>query len=192
MGIINHRTLRQILQTKSFSIWLTGLSGSGKTTIAQNLSGIFSKYGIRIKILDGDHLRKGINNNLGYSIEDRRENIRRAAEVSKLFNESGITTVNAFICPTNELRTMASQIVGRESYIEIFLDAPLEICEKRDPKGLYSKCRKGEILEFTGITSPFEIPENQHFTIKTDKESVEVSANRTFESILGYICTIKR
>lgn len=182
----------QILKSNAYSIWFTGLSGSGKTTLANKVSGLFAKMGISVKILDGDYLRKGINNNLGYSISDRKENIRRAAEVSKLFNEFGTTTINSFICPTNELRSMAREIVGTEKYIEIFLDAPLEICEIRDPKGLYAKCRKGEIPEFTGITSPFEVPENPHFTVKTDKDLPEVSANRTFESILGYICTIKR
>jgi len=182
----------QILKSKSFSIWITGLSGSGKSTIAEKLLEMFTKYGIPVKILDGDHLRKGINNNLGFSIEDRKENIRRAAEISKLFNEYGVSTINAFICPVNELRNLARSIVGSEKYIEIYLDAPLSVCEERDPKGLYAKCRKGEIAEFTGITSPFEIPENPNFTIKTYKESSEESAKRTFESILGYICTIKR
>ena len=180
------------LSKNSFSIWLTGLSGSGKTTIASRLNALFIARGIKVVILDGDQLRKGLNNNLGFSIDNRRENIRRVAEVSKLFNEQGITTINAFICPTNDLRLMASTIVGNEKYIEIFLDAPLEICELRDPKGLYAQCRKGEIPEFTGISSPFEIPENPNFIIKTNKVSEEESAIRTFESILGYICTIKR
>jgi adenylylsulfate kinase len=188
---LNYNEL-SIFQKTSFSIWLTGLSGSGKTTLANTLSGLFNEKGIKMMILDGDNLRKGVNNNLGFSIVDRKENIRRAAEISKLYNDFGITTINAFICPTNELRKMASNIVGEDKYIEIFLDAPLAICENRDPKGLYAKCRKGEIAEFTGINSPFEIPENPNFTIKTDKESPEVSAKRIFELILVYICTIKR
>jgi adenylylsulfate kinase len=183
---------REILNSQSFSIWLTGLSGSGKTTLAQLLAELFLKKGIKVIVLDGDHLRKGINKNLGFSIDDRSENIRRASEISKLFNENGITTINAFICPTNELRKQASAIVGESHYIEIYLDASLEICEKRDPKGLYLKCRKGEIKEFTGINSPFETPDNPDFIIKTDKDLPEVSANRLFELILGYICTIKR
>jgi adenylylsulfate kinase len=181
-----------IFQSNSYSIWLTGLSGSGKTTLANRVSQLFFDIGIPVRILDGDKLRKGINNNLGYSIDDRKENIRRAAEVSRLFNEHGITTINAFICPTNELRDIARKIVGNDTYIEIFLDAPLNVCEGRDPKGLYAKCRSGEIAEFTGINSPFETPDNPNLIIETDKESAEESANRTFEWILGYICRIKR
>jgi adenylylsulfate kinase len=190
MNVPELNKIISIFQSHSFSIWLTGLSGSGKTTIANIVSQLFLKRGISVMILDGDRLRKGINNNLGYSIDDRTENIRRAAEISKLFNEQGITTINAFICPTNNLRKMASNIVGSSKYIEIFLDAPMDVCESRDTKGLYAKCRRGEIPEFTGITSPFEIPENPQFIIQTNKESAEESANRTFESILGYICKI--
>jgi adenylylsulfate kinase len=177
-----------ILRENTFSIWLTGLSGSGKTTLAQHLSGLFLEHNIKMEILDGDNLRKGINNNLGYSIEDRKENVRRAAEISKLFNNFGISTLNAFICPTNQLRQMVAEIVGDNRYIEIFINTPLEVCEKRDTKGLYAKCRRGEIPEFTGITSPFEIPDNPHIVITTDKISPEDSANRTFELILDYIC----
>ncbi|HEX2935491.1 MAG TPA: adenylyl-sulfate kinase [Bacteroidales bacterium] len=182
----------QFLHHNPLSIWVTGLSGSGKTTLANHVSTLFSEYAVNIRILDGDHLRKGLNNNLGFSIADRTENIRRAAEVSKLFNESGITTINAFICPTNELRNQAKKIVGTEKYFEIYLDVPFNICEQRDPKGLYARFRKGEFRELTGFDSPYEVPENHDLILKTYLETPKESAKRTFESILGYICKIKR
>lgn len=182
----------QLLHRNPLSIWVTGLSGSGKTTLANHVAALFKEHGVNVKILDGDNLRKGLNNNLGFSISDRSENIRRSAEVSKLFNESGITTINAFICPTIELRNQAENIVGKEKYFEIFLDVPFDVCEQRDPKGLYARFRKGEFKELTGADSPYEIPENPDLTLKTHLESPKESANRTFESILGYICKIKR
>lgn len=182
----------QLLHRNPLSIWVTGLSGSGKTTLANYVAALFKEYGVNVKVLDGDNLRKGLNNNLGFSISDRSENIRRAAEVSKLFNESGITTINAFICPTIELRKQAENIVGVENYFEIFLDVPFDICEQRDPKGLYARFRKGEFKELTGADSPYEVPENPNLTLKTHLESPKESANRTFVSILGYICKIKR
>ena len=174
------------------SIWFTGLSGSGKTTLTKLVYELFVRNGYRFKILDGDSLRTGINSNLGFSIADRTENIRRAAEVSKLFNDYGVSTLNAFICPTNILRKFAASVVGSEKYVEIYLDSPLDVCEKRDPKGLYAKCRRGEIENLTGIDSPFDIPENPHFEVKTSKETPDESANRVFEFICGYICRIKR
>lgn len=181
-----------LLIENPISIWITGLSGSGKTTLAGFTAGLFKENGVNVKILDGDDLRKGLNNNLGFSIEDRTENIRRAAEVSKLFNESGITTINAFICPTEHLRSVAKKIVGMEKYFEIFLDVPLYVCEKRDPKGLYARFRNGAFSGLTGVDSPFEVPGNPNLIIETHLESPKESANRTFESILGYICKIKR
>ncbi len=182
----------RLLHRNPLSIWITGLSGSGKTTLASYIAALFNEYGVNVKILDGDNLRKGLNNNLGFSISDRSENIRRAAEVSKLFNESGITTINAFICPTKELRNQAENIVGIEKYFEIFLDVPFDVCELRDPKGLYARFRRGEFKELTGADSPYEVPENPDLTLKTHLESPKESANRTFVSILGYICKIKR
>lgn len=182
----------KILNENPLSIWITGLSGAGKSTLANYTASIFEAYAVKIKVLDGDDLRKGLNNNLGFSLIDRQENIRRAAEVSKLFNDCGITTLNAFICPTEELRHLAKNIVGKEKYFEIYLDVPLDICEQRDPKGLYARFRKGECKQLTGKDSPFEIPENPHLTLKTHLEPAKESANRTFESILGYLCRIKR
>jgi adenylylsulfate kinase len=182
----------RLLIENPLSVWITGLSGSGKTTLANYTAALFNKHGVKIQILDGDNLRKGLNNNLGFSLEDRFENIRRAAEVSKLFNDSGITTVNAFICPTEDLRKLAKSIVGDEKYFEIYLDVPLDICEQRDPKGLYARFRKGEFKALTGVDSPFEVPGNPNLTLKTHLESPKESAKRTFEAILGYICKIKR
>src|SRR5512145_2535144 len=134
----------EILKKNPLSVWITGLSGSGKSTLAVYTASQFEEYGVKIMILDGDNLRRGLNNNLGFSLAERSENIRRAAEVSKLFNDFAVTTINAFICPTEELRQMAKKIVGKEKYFEIFLDVPLEICEQRDPKGLYARFRNGE------------------------------------------------
>jgi adenylylsulfate kinase len=182
----------EILKTDTISIWITGLSGSGKTTLSKFLANNFVQFGVPVKVLDGDDLRKGINSNLGYSMADRQENIRRAAEISKLFNDNGISTINAFICPTNGLRHLAKKIVGEKRYFEIFLNVPVEVCETRDPKGLYKRYREGEFKELTGKDSPYEIPDNPNFVIKTYNESPQDSANRTFESILGYICSLKK
>lgn len=140
-------------------IWFTGLSGSGKTTMASLLEKRLFELNYFTQILDGDNVRSGINKNLMFTEEDRMENIRRIAEVSKLFMNCGIILICAFISPTREIRQMAKDIVGEDDFLEIFVNTPLEVCEKRDPKGLYAKARKGEIKNFTGISSPFETPE---------------------------------
>ncbi|MGL5920297.1 MAG: adenylyl-sulfate kinase, partial [Bacteroidales bacterium] len=130
------------------------------------------------------NIRSGINNNLGFSNEDRIENIRRIAEVSKLFVETGIITLAAFISPTNDIRKLASEIIGSDDFVEVFIDTPLEVCEQRDVKGLYKKARAGEIKEFTGISSPFETPENPDLRIDTSKQSLEESVNQLINFIL--------
>ena len=138
-------------------------------------------------LLDGDLVRTGINNNLRFSVEDRKENIRRIAEVSKLFVNCGIVTINCFISPTVEIRTMAKEIIGDDDFLEVFVSAPLEICETRDLKGLYAKARSGEILEFTGISSPFDIPQDAALVLKTDQMSVEETVQRALDFILPKI-----
>ena len=143
---------------KGIMIWFTGLSGSGKSTLAIALEGELYKQGILCRILDGDNIRSGINNNLGFSEADRTENIRRIAEVSKLFVDCGIVTIAAFISPTHAIRRMASEIIGEDDFLEVYVSTPIEECERRDVKGLYAKARRGEIKEFTGISSPFEAP----------------------------------
>jgi len=171
--ILDRSAKEKLLNQHSRVIWMTGLSGAGKTTIAQHLELALNNRGYLTQVLDGDNIRSGINNNLGFSEEDRYENIRRIAEVSKLLMDSGIICINSFISPTYEIREMAKQIIGRENFIEVFIDAPLDVCEQRDVKGLYEKARKGEIKNFTGIDAPFDKPMDADIVLPTDKLSVE-------------------
>ena len=148
------------LNQKGLVIWFTGLSGSGKSTLTFALEKELFNRGYFTRVLDGDNIRSGINNNLGFTKDDRRENIRRIAEVSRLFAQSGILTLSAFISPTHYIRNMARTIIGPEDFFEVFVSTPLEVCEKRDTKGLYARARAGEIKDFTGISAPFEKPVN--------------------------------
>lgn len=177
----------QRLGQRSKVLWLTGLSGSGKSTIAQALERKLHNEGYFAQVLDGDNIRSGINNNLGFSLEDRKENIRRIAEIAKLYLNSGIITLNSFVSPTREIRAFARDIIGTEDFIEIYINAPLEVCEARDVKGLYKKARKGEIKGFTGIDSPYEVPETPALEIRTDKMSLEESVQCIYEFILDDI-----
>lgn len=173
-----------LLKQRSVMVWFTGLSGSGKSTIAIALERELHQRGLLCRILDGDNIRSGINNNLGFSAEDRVENIRRIAEVSKLFVDTGIITIAAFISPNNELRKMAASIIGEENFLEIYVSTPIEECEKRDVKGLYAKARRGEIKNFTGISAPFEAPESPDLSLDTSKLSVEKSVKLLLDLIL--------
>lgn len=175
------------LNQRSKVIWLTGLSGAGKSTIAVGLEKILFENGFFAQVLDGDNIRQGINKNLGFSLDDRAENIRRISEVSKLYLNSGIITISSFISPTNEIREMASDIIGSDDFIEIFINAPLEVCEKRDVKGLYKKARNGEIMGFTGIDSPYEPPQNPELIIHTDQQTEAASIQKLFNFILPMI-----
>ncbi len=175
------------LNQRARVIWLTGLSGAGKTTLAKHLEKELVSRGYLAQILDGDNIRTGINNNLGFSPEDRYENIRRIAEISKLFLHCGIITINCFISPTEEIREMARHIIGAEDFIEIYVNAPLNICEERDVKGLYSRARRGEIKEFTGITAPFEVPQKHDLEVRTDLGPVEESVKQILELALPRI-----
>ena len=157
----------RLLGQRAVMIWFTGLSGSGKSTLALALERELYARGFLSRILDGDNIRHGINKNLGFSEEDRFENIRRIAEVSKLFVDTGIVTIAAFISPSEELRRMAAAIVGEEDFVEIYVSTPLSVCEERDVKGLYAKARRGEISEFTGISAPFEAPQSPALSIDT-------------------------
>jgi|GEM_PF-60725 len=155
-------------------IWLTGLSGSGKSTIANELEKTLIDMGIKTRILDGDNVRTGLSSDLGFSDEDRKENMRRISEVAKLFSESGICTITAFISPFAEEREQAKQSIGNNNFIEVHVATPLDVCEDRDPKGLYRKARAGEIPKFTGIDSPYQEPASPHVTIHTrDTEVAE-------------------
>ncbi len=185
--ILNRPDKEKLLNQNSRVIWLTGLSASGKTTIARNIEIELNSRGFLTQILDGDNIRTGINNNLGFSEEDRFENIRRVSEVSKLFLNCGIICINSFISPTRKIRHMSMDIIGKENFIEIFINAPIEVCEERDIKGLYKKARKGEIKNFTGIDSPFEPPKHPDIELKTDKLSIEESVKKSIRYILPII-----
>ena len=153
-SILGREAKETLLKQKAVVIWFTGLSGSGKTTIAIGLEKALNSKGVLTQILDGDNIRAGINNNLGFSNEDRKENIRRIAEVSKLFLNCGIVTINCFVSPTHEIRQQAKEIIGENEFLEIFINTPIEICEQRDVKGLYKKARAGEIKDLGKTTKP--------------------------------------
>jgi len=168
---------------KGCTVWLTGLSGSGKSTIAVDLEKRLWERGVRAYILDGDNIRHGLNKNLGFSPADRTENIRRIGEVAKLFSDAGLVTLTAFISPYRADRDQVRALMGQGDFIEVHVDCPVEVCEQRDVKGLYKKARAGEIKEFTGISAPYEAPANPELTIRTHMQSVEDSAKQ----ILGYL-----
>lgn len=174
----------QLLNQRGMMLWFTGLSGSGKSTVAIALERELHSRGLLCRILDGDNIRSGINNNLGFSAEDRVENIRRIAEVGRLFVDTGIITIAAFISPNNQLREMAAEIIGKDDFVEVFVSTPLEECEKRDVKGLYAKARRGEIKNFTGISAPFEAPEHPDITLDTSKLPVEESVKILWDYVL--------
>lgn len=180
--ILQRADKEQLLKQKGIAIWFTGLSGSGKTTIAIALEKELHSKGLLTQILDGDNIRTGINNNLGFSDVDRIENIRRIAEVTKLFVNSGVITICCFVSPTEEIRNNAKNIIGANDFIEVFVNTPLEVCEKRDVKGLYAKARKGEIKDFTGINAPFEAPVNPEIEL-TNALSIEESVKKILDKI---------
>ena len=162
-----------LLKQKGIVIWMTGLSASGKTTLAIGLEKALHEKGFLCYVLDGDNVRTGINNNLRFSEEDRKENIRRIAEVSKLFVQCGVITINSFVSPTNDLRDMAKNIIGPDDFKLVYVNTPIEVCEQRDSKGLYAKARRGEIKDFTGINAPFDTPISPDLEIKTDQHTFE-------------------
>ena len=176
-----------LLGQHSVMVWFTGLSGSGKSTVAIALERELHQRGILCRILDGDNIRSGINNNLGFSEADRVENILRIAEVAKLFVDTGIVTIAAFISPSNDIREMAADIIGKDDFVEVYVSTPIEECERRDVKGLYAKARRGEIKNFTGISAPFEAPEHPSLTLDTSVLSLEDSVHRLLELILPRI-----
>ena len=176
-----------LLHQKGVMVWFTGLSGSGKSTIAIALERELHKRGFLCRILDGDNIRSGINNNLGFTEADRVENIRRIAEVGKLFVDTGIITLAAFISPNNEIREMAASIIGKDDFLEIYVSTPITECERRDVKGLYAKARKGEIKNFTGVSAPFEAPSHPALSLDTSVLSVEESVNKMLDITLPKI-----
>ena len=182
--VVQREDKEKLLKQKARVIWLTGLSGAGKTTIGATLEHELFKRGYLTQLIDSDNIRANLNRNLGFGLEDRLENIRRIAEVSKLFINAGVITINCFITPTEAMRQLARDIVGPDDYIEIYINAPLEVCEQRDVKGLYAKARKGLIKNFTGIDSPFEEPQNYNLEIRTDQLTIEESVEKILEYIL--------
>lgn len=185
--MLSRQDKEELLKQHSVMIWFTGLSGSGKSTIAIALERELYKRGLLCRILDGDNIRSGINNNLGFTEADRIENIRRIAEVSKLFVDTGIITIAAFISPSNDIREMAANIIGKDDFLEVYVSTPIEECERRDVKGLYAKARRGEIKNFTGISAPFEAPAHPALTLDTSALSLEESVNKLLELILPRI-----
>lgn len=173
-----------LLGQRGVMLWFTGLSGSGKSTVAIALERELHRRGLLCRILDGDNIRSGINANLGFSADDRKENIRRIAEVAKLFVDTGIITIAAFISPTDELRQMAADIIGPDDFKEIYISTPIEECERRDVKGLYAKARRGEVKHFTGISAPFEAPAHPVLSLDTSKLSLEESVQKLLQ-LLG-------
>ena len=166
---------------KGVVIWLTGLSGSGKSTVAVELQAQLFEAGCLEFILDGDNIRHGLNKDLGFSPEDREENIRRIGEVAKLFADAGIITITSFISPYRKDRDINRELLPKGEFIEVYVQAPLNICEERDPKGLYKKARAGIIPEFTGISAPYEEPLNPEIVIDTDKLCVKDSADKIID-----------
>ena len=180
------RTKKEALNGhKSFVVWLTGFSGSGKSTVANQLEIALFEKGVRSFCLDGDNTRLGINKDLGFSSADRTENIRRVAEMAKLFLESGTIVITSFISPLISDREMAKKIIGSTDFVEVFINCPLSICEQRDVKGLYAKARKGEIKDFTGIDSPFEAPLNSDIELFTNQNSSQECVEIILEKIRG-------
>lgn len=180
---VNRKHREKMMNQKSILIWFTGLSGSGKSTVANALESKLHSLNFKTYTLDGDNVRGGLNNNLSFSDDDRSENIRRIAEVSKLFLDAGTIVIACFVSPFEKDRQLVKQIVGNEDYVEVFVDTPIEECEKRDVKGLYKKARLGEIKDFTGISSPYEAPKNPDILIDTSKLRIENSVNLIFEKI---------
>lgn len=182
---IKREDREKILNQKGLVLWFTGLSGSGKSTIAIEVECLLNSRGYATYLLDGDNIRHGLNSDLGFSKEDRKENIRRISEVAKLFFDAGLITLVTFISPFKEDRNFARKLIPEERFIEIYVKCSLETCEKRDVKGLYKKAREGLIKDFTGISSPYEAPENPEIILNTENETIEESVNK----VINYLKT---
>ena len=180
---VSREDREKMLEQKGVVLWFTGLSGSGKSTIANEVAYKLHEMGKFSYVLDGDNVRHGLNKDLGFSPEDRDENIRRISEVANLFADSGVIACTAFISPYKKLRNFCREIVGPGRFFEVFCKASLDTCEKRDPKGLYKKAREGIIKEFTGISAPYEEPENPEIIIDTDKYDIEESAELVIKKL---------
>jgi adenylylsulfate kinase len=185
--LVSREEKELFLNQKAKVIWFTGLSGSGKTTIAKGLEKLLFSKGFFVQVLDGDNVRTGISNNLGFSVEDRFENIRRISECAKLFLDAGIITICSFVSPTQKIRAIPEGIIGLDDFVEVYVNTPIEICEQRDVKGLYKKARAGEIKDFTGIDSPFEPPKAPALDLRTAEQTIEQSVDTVFNCVLPLI-----
>lgn len=181
--LVSREERERFLNQKSNVFWFTGLSGSGKSTIVKGVERLLFEKGYFAQVIDGDNVRSGLCNNLAFSLEDRRENIRRVAELSKLYLNSGIIVLCSFISPTIQIRKMAAEIIGEGDFKEVYVNTPIEICEARDVKGLYQKARAGEIKGFTGIDSPYEAPLHPDKEVKTKNQAVEESIREIFSFV---------
>lgn len=182
--MLSREDKEQLLHQRGVMIWMTGLSGSGKSTVAIGVERELHRRGILCRILDGDNIRAGINSNLGFSAEDRKENIRRIAEIGKLFVDTGIVTIACFVSPTTELREMARQIIGEKDFREVYIATPIEECERRDVKGLYARARRGEVKDFTGISAPFEAPTHPDLSLDTS----QMTLKQEVEAVVELVC----
>ncbi|MDP6353637.1 MAG: adenylyl-sulfate kinase [Planctomycetota bacterium] len=180
-GNLTAEDREKFLNAKGCVVWFTGLSASGKSTVAREVEHALVENGVFASVLDGDNVRHGLNKDLGFSPEDRTENIRRIGEVANLMAEANIITLTAFISPYREDRDTARALVAEGRFIEVLCDASLEVCEERDPKGLYKKARAGEIPEFTGISAPYEAPENPEIVLKTGEQTLEESTREVLD-----------
>lgn len=189
-GDITKTDRERLAGHRGVCLWFTGLSGSGKSVISLETENLLFEKGVRTYVLDGDNIRHGLNNDLGFSPEDRNENIRRIGEVSKLFVDAGTIVMTAFISPYREDRDRVRKILQDGEFVEIYVEADLDTCEERDPKGLYKKARAGEIKEFTGISAPYESPENPELIINTTRETdIKINAEKVFNYLesKGYL-----
>jgi adenylylsulfate kinase len=189
VGKVSPRERAKLLGQRPVTVWLTGLSAAGKSTLASELERLLVDARRPCYLLDGDNIRTGISRDLGFGPEDRHENIRRIAEVARLMNEAGLVAITAFISPYRADRAMARSVVGAERFIEVHVAAPLEVCEKRDPKGLYAKARRGELPEFTGVSAPYEAPESAELVIETAQATVESCVQRLLDAVMSKIRT---
>ena len=184
--LLDREAKEALLNQRGLVVWLYGLSGSGKSTLATALERRLHEEGVFTQVLDGDNIRTGLNNNLGFSDEDRSENIRRIAEVAKLFASAGVVTITSFICPRNELRTLAREIVGKADFFEVYVECSFETCEQRDVKGLYAKAKAGQVQNFTGRDSSFEAPEPRDaadLILNTDNQAEGESLDQLYHAV---------
>ena len=185
VGKVSARERATLMAQRPVTVWLTGLSAAGKSTLASELERRLVDAGRPCYMLDGDNIRTGISRDLGFGPDDRHENIRRIAEVARLMNEAGLVAITAFISPYRADRAMAREVVGAERFIEVHVAAPLEVCERRDPKGLYAKARRSEIPDFTGVSAPYETPESPEMVLETAQASVEQCVLQLFDAVMA-------